>query len=177
MFHSLRPVRSDSNLKCAIFKHILVTAIESIPWDFLLMWIPDFINDKSTLVQVMTWCHQAPSHYLNQCWVRSVTPYSITRPQWVNTLRPRQNGRHFADAIFKCIFVNEYVWIPIKNSLKFVPKGPINNMAALVQIMAWRRAGDKPLSEPMMVSLRTHICVTRPQWVKLILVVQRAFSN
>ena len=49
--------------------------------------------------------------------------------------------------------------------LKFVPKGPINNIPALVQIMAWRRPGDKPLSEPMMVRLPTHICVTRPQWV------------
>ena len=32
--------------------------------------------------------------------------------------------------------------------------------------MAWRRLGDKPLFEPMMVILPTHICVTRPQWVK-----------
>ena len=83
----------------------------------------------------------------------------------LNTLRPRQNGRHFADDIFKCIFLNENVWILIKISLKFVPKGPINNIPALVQIMAWRRPGDKPLSEPLMVSLLTHICVTRPQWV------------
>ena len=83
----------------------------------------------------------------------------------LNTLRPRQNGRHFADDIFKCIFLNENVWIPIKISLKFVPQGPINNIPALVQIMAWRRSGDKPLSEPMMVGLLTHICVTRPQWV------------
>ena len=81
-----------------------------------------------------------------------------------NTLRPRQNGRHFADAIFKWIFLNENVWIPIKFSLKFVPQGPINNIPALVQIMAWRRPGDKPLSGPMMVRLPTHICVTRPQW-------------
>ena len=84
---------------------------------------------------------------------------------WLNTLRPRQNGRHFPDDIFKCIFLNENVWIPIQISLKFVPMGPINNIPALVQIMAWRRLGDKPLSEPMMVSLLTHICVTRPQWV------------
>ena len=47
--------------------------------------------------------------------------------------------------------------------MKFVPKGPINNIPELVQIMAWRRPGDKPLSEPMMVSLTTHICVTGPQ--------------
>ena len=83
----------------------------------------------------------------------------------LNTLRPRQNGRHFADDIFKCIFLNENVWIPIKISLKFVPKGSINNIPALVQIMAWCRPGDKPLSDPTMVSLTTHICVIRPQWV------------
>ena len=83
----------------------------------------------------------------------------------VNTLRPRQNERHLADDIFKCIFLNENVWIPIKISLRFVPKGPINNIPALVQIMAWRRSGDKPLSESMMVSSPMHICVTRPQWV------------
>ena len=72
----------------------------------------------------------------------------------------------FADDIFNCIFLNENVWIPIEISLKFVPKGPINNILALVQIMVWRRPGGKSLSEPMMVSLPTHICVTRPQWVK-----------
>ena len=82
-----------------------------------------------------------------------------------NTLRLRKNGRRLADDIFKHIFLNENVRISIKISLKFVPKGPINNKPALVQIMAWRRTGNKPLSGPMMVSLLTHICVTRPQWV------------
>ena len=52
--------------------------------------------------------------------------------------------------IFKCIFLNERTWISIKISLKFVVKGPINKIPALVQIMAWRRPGDKPLSEPML---------------------------
>ena len=75
----------------------------------------------------------------------------------VNTLRPRQDRRYFADNIFMCIL--------IKFSLKYVCKGPIDNNPALVQIMAWRRSGDKPLSEPMMISLSTHICITRPQWV------------
>ena len=87
-------------------------------------------------------------------------------PTWFNTLRPRQNGRHFADDTFKRIFMNENVRISINISLKFVPKSLINNIPALVQIMAWRRSGDKPLSEPMMVRLLTHICVIRPQWVK-----------
>ena len=85
----------------------------------------------------------------------------------LNTLRSRQNVRRFADDTIKCIFLNENVRISIKISLKFVPKGPNNSNPALVQIMAWRRSGDKPLSEPMMVSLLTHICVTRPQWVKV----------
>ena len=85
----------------------------------------------------------------------------------INTLGPRQNGRRFPDDIFKCIFLNENVWISLKISLKFVPKVPINNKPALIQTMAWRRPGDKPLSEPMMVRLLTHICVTRPQWVNM----------
>ena len=81
----------------------------------------------------------------------------------INTFRPRQNGRHFPDDSFKWIFLNVNVWISIEVSLKFAPKGPINKIPALVQIIAWRRPGDKPLSEPMMVSLLTHIYVTRPQ--------------
>ena len=71
----------------------------------------------------------------------------------------------FPDDILKWIFLNENVWILIEISLKFVPRGPIYNIPALVQIMAWHWPGDKPLSEPMMVSLLTHICITRPQWL------------
>ena len=44
--------------------------------------MPEVFDDKSTLAQVMGWCHQAPSHYLSQCWFRSVLPCSITRPQF-----------------------------------------------------------------------------------------------
>ena len=87
-------------------------------------------------------------------------------PLYFNTLRPTQNGRRFADNTFKCIFLNENTSISINIALKFGPEGRINNIPALVQIMPWRRLGDKPLSEPMMVNLLTHICVTRPQWVK-----------
>ena len=59
----------------------------------------------------------------------------------LNTLRLRQNGRHFTEDIYKCILLNENV---------FVPKVLINNIPTLVPIMAWRRPGTKPLSEPMM---------------------------
>ena len=114
-------------------------------------------------------------HGIEHSWIcRLMTSFCIsriyhgnlrTKPLNLNTFRPRQNGRHFANDIFKCIFLNENVWIPIKNSLTFVPKGPINNIPILVQIMAWRRSGDKPFSKSMSVSTLTHICVTRPQWV------------
>ena len=89
--------------------------------------------------------------------------HNHSNPRGMNSLLPvcldRGDGNFF----------NENVWISIEISREFVPKGPINSIPALVQIIAWRRSGDKPLSEPMMVSLPTHICVTRPQWVKPIL--------
>ena len=127
---------------------------------------------KSLLLQAMAWHQHMASYYLTMK-VRSLEYIYITRLQCVkcsvtvhfNTLKPRQKWQNFADDIFKRVFLKENVWIAIEFSLKFVPKGPINNIPALVQIMAWRRPGDKPSSEPMMVSLRTHICVAPPQWV------------
>ena len=88
-----------------------------------------------------------------------------------NKLRPRQNGCNFSDDISNCIFWNENGWISITISLKFVPKGPIDNIPPLIRIMAWCWPGDKPLSEPMMDNLLTHICVSRTQWVKVNLVM------
>ena len=79
--------------------------------------------------------------------MQSMTSASSLR---LNTLRPRQNGRNFPDDIFKWIFLNENVLISIKISLKFLPRGSINNIPALVQIMGCRRPSHKPLSEPMM---------------------------
>ena len=120
----------------------------------------------SALVQIMA--HRLfdtkilPEPILIQCQTDHLEQNSLM----FKSLRPRQNRRYCADDIFKCNLLNENVWIPIKISLKFNPKGPINNIPALVQIMAWRRTGDKPLSEPMILSSTTHICVTRPQWVK-----------
>ena len=55
-----------------------------------------------------------------------------------------------ADDTFKYKFVNKNDLISTKKTLKFVPKGPIHNKSSLVQVMAWRRIGDKPLHEPVM---------------------------
>ena len=105
--------------------------------------------------------YQATSHYLNQRRHNSMMHIYVTRSQWVNSdsiesilwminsSPPGQNGRHLADDIFKCIFLNENLLILIKISLKFIPNGPIYNIPTLVQIMAWRRPGDKSLSVPM----------------------------
>ena len=108
----------------------------------------------------MSWCH----HYT---YIFAIV-WSWYWWTWgmFNTLSLRQNGCHIQDDIFKCIFLNENVWIVIKISLKFVPKSPINNIPSLVQIMAWCRPGNKPLSEPMLVSLLMHICFTGSQWVE-----------
>ena len=70
-----------------------------------------------------------------------------------NILRQTQNGRHFPEDIFKCTFWNEIAQISIDISVKFTPKGQINNISALVQIMAWSQPSNKRLSEPMMVTL------------------------
>ena len=100
---------------------------------------------------------RAALRLISQCtWIFST--------KHLNTLRPRQDGRHFADDTFKHIFLNKNVRISIKISLKFVSKGSIDNIP-LVQIMAWCQPGDKPLSEPMMIRLLTQICVTWSQWV------------
>ena len=95
--------------------------------------------------------------FINANELEKVLAAILCEPQCVNTLRPRHNGHHSPDDICKCIFLNENVYTSIKISPKFVPKGLINNIPALVQIMAWRWPGDKPLSEPMMVNWRINL--------------------
>ena len=120
-------------------------------WMSYGMWIASISVQLTLLLQ-----HQIVHFYINSwrgiCASINWAPLvQITVSiSCLNSLRQRKNRRHFADNVFKCNFLNENVWIPIKMSLKFVPKGPINNIPALVQKMAWRQTGDKPLSEPMM---------------------------
>ena len=122
-------------------------------------------------VVVFTWeqFHNKRSRYLSLIWVWKllIKHYNRISHGPMNTLRPRQDGRHF-----QTTFSDGFSWMKLyefrtKISLKFVPSGPINNIPALFQIMAWCRSGDMTLSEPMMVSLLTHICITRPQWVSI----------
>ena len=93
-----------------------------------------------------------------------------------NTVTPRQNGSHFAEGIFLFIlFYGNYHSLilitlicvsKVQISLKFVPKGQINDKPALIQIMAWHRTGDRTLYVPIIITIiitLMHICVTQPQ--------------
>ena len=139
-------------------------------------------NKKSVLQFYVFLCHitwfssnyKTPGHQYPQCWLHinwtgpvsykdTFMHYVYSKQHWQiklhyeNTLRPRQDGRHFTDNIFKCIFLNENMLTLLKISLKLVFKIQMNNIPALVHIMAWRQTGDKPLSEAKMVSFLMHI--------------------
>ena len=149
-FNTSVPGRYVSNIKGIIFKHITQNSSFNTGCEIALRSMPKILtNEKSTLVQAIT---STGNEQDLRCHVVSLGCNELT-DAWssINILRPRQNGRYFPDDIFKCIFLNENIWILIMISLKFVPEGPINNIPALVQIMAWHRSGDEPLSEPMMV--------------------------
>ena len=88
------------------------------------------------------------------------TDYSLKS----NTLSSRQKSRHFVDDIFKCISWRKCINFE-SNLTEYFPKGIFDNIPELMQKMAWRLPGDRPLTEPMTVILLMHVCVTWPQWV------------
>ena len=84
-FNSLAPGKFEWNFRLIIFIQILVIDRWGISCETALIWMSlDFTDDRSTLIQVMAWCHQATSYYLSQCWPRSLSPYGVTRPESVN---------------------------------------------------------------------------------------------
>ena len=81
-----------------------------IPCELALRWMSlDLTDDKSTLVQVMAWCRQATSHYLSRCWLRPVSPYGVTRPQWVKNLYT------------KYVYIYIYIYIYIHTHTSVAP--------------------------------------------------------
>ena len=82
--NSLSSEKYGSNSKSLYFKPIILENSLSSHREIALRWMPQNLTDqKSTLVQLMAWCLMAPSHYLYQCWLRSLMLYAINRPQWV----------------------------------------------------------------------------------------------
>ena len=106
--NSLAPGRFERNLRKVLFKLILMIGGLGIFCKIALRWMStDLIDDKSTLVQVMAWCHQATSHYLNLCWPRSVSPYGVTRPQWVKS--------YSLDLCYVIVLIKSYKPHPVGN--------------------------------------------------------------
>ena len=90
--NSLAPGRYGSNFKSIIFKIIIQNSSLGAHCESALGWMSlNLINERSTLVLVMAWSHQATSNYQDQCWPRVMTPYGTTTPQWVKTCQINAN--------------------------------------------------------------------------------------
>ena len=136
----------------SIFKCSFVNKNVSISIKIPLNFVPKRpIDNKWSLAQVMAWRRTGdkplPEAMMSQ--FNEMMHICVTQPQWVNTLVPRQNGHHFAGDSFKCVSLNENVWISLIISLRFVSVGQIQ-FSVLIQVMAWCQTGVKPLSELMM---------------------------
>ena len=128
----------------------------------------DFTDDQSALAQVMAWCHQATSHYLNQCWSRSLSPYGVTRPQcYIMVTDLTHCGRDKMTPVLQMTFSNAFKENRISNKieLKYVAWCVIDNMYPLVQIMASHLIGSSHYLIKWWPSSPTDIYITQPQWV------------
>ena len=144
-----------------------------------IIWFDSLIFNKSRIKMYSDFMTLMCNSYLDG--IVNVTGLVLKHPEsagskqtntWIrfNTLRPKHG-------IFKCIILTENVQISIQISLKFVPKDPINNITALIQIMAWCRPGASYyLNQWWLVYWRIlyiYICVTRPQWVKELSIINQ----
>ena len=102
----------------------------------------------ATLVQVMAWCCQATSHYLSQCWPKSVSPYGVTRPQWVNSLS--SGGCGFFGVIFKCIVVFTFMSICSAISIEGMVQDHTDDKSTLLQLMKNNLLNSSPPSAAFM---------------------------
>ena len=140
--------------------------------DILYCTIPKaliaYINKWQTAV-VMSSLNKMRSLALQALWNQCIQleqvslHHRVISNHDINSSPPGQNSRLFADDIFRCIFVNEKFCISIRISLKFVPKGPIDNTWALIKVMAWRRISH--YLNQCWFSPLTHVCDTRGRWV------------
>ena len=117
LFNSLTPGRPGCHFKSAIFNLVLLNGFSRSSNDNAPRWMPwDLTDDKSTLVQVMAWCRQATSHYLNQCWPSSMSPYGVTRPQWVNGIL--ENTLHI-QMKFQKLIMDSVTLRPVRKQLAY----------------------------------------------------------
>ena len=121
--NSMTPGRFERNLRKVIFKLILMIGGWGIFCKIALRWLSvEPTDDKSILVQVMAWCHQAASHYLSQYWPRSVSPYGVTRPQSVNSMTPWKWPADQNDIFSNTYFVTNIKKILLEKTLRCVAR-------------------------------------------------------
>ena len=116
--YSLAPGRFGCDFKNSIFNLVLLIGILRSSYDNALRWMPQNItDDKAALVQVMAWCCQATSHYLSQCWPRSISPYGVIRPRWIKwsffphrTQDKKNIGLCFVYAKLSCLLLLLLQW-------------------------------------------------------------------
>ena len=137
------------------------------------------INDKSTLVQVMAWCRQATSHYLNQCWPSSMLPYGITRPQWVNSFivpwQTWKNSHKILKLTYHVLEVKCHVFASTSNvfliNLHWVQYHGLESN--LVQVMAWwHQATSHCLNHCWPTSMSPNGITRGGWWVKTIFSIE-----
>ena len=154
---------------------ILVIDDWCVSCEIAIRWIKlDLTDDKSTLVQVMAWCRQAASHYLNQCWPRSLPSYGVTRPQWVkplsDTIWLQWAGSPLIHLLgcwphisFTTVYLTHCSWLMPKNFWILIlnddfgsilcSTGMYSSNLLLVQVMVWVSSGNKSLSEPLLTNI------------------------
>ena len=114
--NSLVPGRCGRNFNSILFKLIIQNSILGIHCEITFRWMSHNLTDeKSALVQVMAWCLQAASHYLSQCWHRSMLPYGIMRPQWVKMIPPHKALECYPSLSYSVtatvlMFTSEFGW-------------------------------------------------------------------
>ena len=105
---------------------ILVIDDWCISCEIAISWMSlDLTDDKSTLVQVMAWCRQATSHYLSQCWPRSMSPYGVIRSQWVKSV------------ISECMYGVRFMSFSGEIALRSIAQKTFDDESTLVQVIAW----------------------------------------
>ena len=128
--NSLAPGKFEWNFRYLILQIISVIDRWGICYELALRRMSlDLTDDKSILVQVMAWCHQATSYYLSQCWPRSLSPYGVTRPNELilknmaktDQYQTQQNTTRCAPCAYLLGFIVNRAWAAIhwyQNTLK-----------------------------------------------------------
>ena len=135
--------------------------------EIALRWTSlDLSDDKSTVVQVMAWCRQATSHYLNQCWPRSLPPYGVTRLQWVASLVPGRSGGDFKNTIFNPVLTIS-IYKSYDDTLRWIPRDLTDVKSTSVQVMARCHQATSHYLNLCWSSLMISYGVIVPKWVNL----------